>query len=89
MRKTPSRFTAWCDRRLLGRWTKNKLLSRKWGLAAGAVIVGVVLDVCGHPLGETTTRIIEVVVPAFLLVEGALDWRAMRKEKNERADTEG
>jgi hypothetical protein len=57
------------------------MLSRKWLLAAGVVVVGIALDIAGHPLGETTTRIVEIVVPAFLLVEGALDWRNMRKAK--------
>jgi hypothetical protein len=52
------------------------------------VVVGIGLDVGGHPLGETTTRIIEIVVPAFLVVEGALDWRYQRKQttKEEESD---
>lgn len=81
-------FTRWWNRRICGVWTRNKLLSRKWLLAAGVVVVGIGLDVGGHPLGETTTRIIEIVVPAFLVVEGALDWRYQRKQttKEEESD---
>ncbi len=74
-------FSRWCRAHVWGTWTQNKMLSRKWLLAAGVVVVGIALDIAGHPLGETTTRIVEIVVPAFLLVEGALDWRNMRKAK--------
>lgn len=70
-------------RLLCGTWTQNKLLSRKWWLAAGTVGVAVGLDVAGHQLGSDTLTYLGIAVPAYLLVEGALDWRYKRKQKQD------
>lgn len=84
-----SRFSKWCDRRLLGRWTKNKLLSRKWQLASVSLIVVVALDASGIQLQTETLRVLEIVIPAYLAVEGALDWRHMRQQQtDEEGDDE-
>jgi hypothetical protein len=69
--------------RLCGTWTQNKLLSRKWWLAAGTVVVAVACDLAGRALGSETLQYLGIVVPAYLVVEGALDWAWKRKQKRE------
>lgn len=70
-------------KRLCGTWTQNKLLSRKWWLAAGTVVVAVACDLAGRALGSETLQYLGIVVPAYLVVEGALDWAWKRKQKRE------
>ena len=69
--------------RICGTWTQNKLLSRKWWLAAGTVVVAVACDLAGRALGSETLQYLGIVVPAYLVVEGALDWAWKRKQKRE------
>lgn len=69
-----------------GTWTQNKLLSRKWWLAAGSVAVVIACDLMGRALGSDTLQYLGTVVPAYLLVEGALDWAWKRKKRNEGSD---
>ena len=67
--------------RLCGKWTANKLLSRKWWLAAGSVIVAVACSLAGREIGSDTLSYMGIVVPAYLAVEGALDWAWKRKHR--------
>jgi hypothetical protein len=73
-------------KRLCGTWTQNKLLSRKWWLAAGTVVVAVACDLAGRALGSETLQYLGIVVPAYLVVEGALDWAWKRKQKRETGE---
>lgn len=63
-------------------WTKQKLLSRKWWLVAGTVAISIGLDIAGRALEERTLQYLAVAVPAYLAVEGALDWAYKRKQRN-------
>lgn len=78
---------SWWGQWLCGTWTQNKLLSRKWWMAAGTVGIAIGLDIAGLELSATTLTFVATVVPAYLLVEGALDWRYKRKRR--QADGEG
>lgn len=69
--------------RLCSTWTQNKLMSRKWWLAAGTVGAAVVLDVSGRPLSADTLGYLQIAVPAYLAVEGALDWAKGKKRKRD------
>ncbi|MEN6644524.1 MAG: hypothetical protein ABFE08_18960 [Armatimonadia bacterium] len=62
----------------LTRWSSQKLLSRKWWLAAGTVGVAIGLDVAGMPLSEATLTFLGIAVPAYLVVEGGIDFIARR-----------
>jgi len=73
-------------KRLCGTWTQNKLLSRKWWLAAGTVVVAVACDLAGREIGSETLQYLGIVVPAYLVVEGALDWAWKRKQKRETGE---
>ena len=73
-------------KRLCGTWTQNKLLSRKWWLAAGTVVVAVTCSLAGRALGSETLQYLGIVVPAYLVVEGALDWAWKRKQKRETGE---
>jgi len=70
-----------------GTWTQNRLLQRKWLLTAAVVAAAVVLDIVGRALAETTAHLLEILVPAYLAVEGALDWRN-RRGKDKEKETE-
>lgn len=70
-------------KRLCGTWTQNKLLSRKWWLVAGTVVVAVACDLAGRALGSETLQYLGIVVPAYLVVEGALDWAWKRKQRKD------
>jgi hypothetical protein len=74
--------------RIFGTWTQNKLLSRKWWLISATVSGVVVLDVLGRTLGEPTLHYLEIAVPAYLVVEGALDWRYKRKREQAKESAE-
>lgn len=71
---------SWWQRCVVGTWTQNKLLSRKWWMAAGSLVAVVVLDVLGFDLNSDSLEVLEIVIPAYLAVEGALDWRWKRKK---------
>jgi hypothetical protein len=62
-----------------GKWTANKLLSRKWSLVAATVAIAIGCDLAGRALGSDTLGYLGIVVPAYLVVEGALDWKWKRK----------
>jgi len=64
-------------------WTQNKLLSRKWWLAAGTVVVAVTCSLAGREIGSDTLSYMGIVVPAYLAVEGALDWAWKRKQRKD------
>lgn len=70
---------SWWERRVCGTWTQNKLLSRKWWLVIATVGGIIALDTLGRALQSTTLHVLEIIVPAYLVVEGALDWRYKRK----------
>lgn len=72
--------------RLCGTWTANKLLSRKWWLASGSVIVAIACSLAGRELGSDTLSYMGIVVPAYLAVEGALDWLKQRAWKKQQKD---
>ncbi len=73
----------WWKRLWCGTWTKNRLLSRKWGLVAVTAAVAIAASLVGREIGSETLKYLGIIVPAYLLVEGALDWRHMRKQRNE------
>jgi len=73
----------WCNRHVLGVWNANKLLSRKFWLAAGSVIVAVTCSLAGREIGSDTLSYMGIVVPAYLAVEGALDWAWKRKQRKD------
>jgi hypothetical protein len=58
-------------------------MSRKWSLISATVSGVVVLDVLGRALDYNTLHYMEIAVPAYLLVEGALDWSWKRKKNND------
>ena len=68
-------------RKLCRPWSANKLLSRKWWLAAGTVAIAIGCDLAGRALGSDTLGYLGIVVPAYLVVEGALDWKWKRKNR--------
>ena len=72
--------------RLCGTWTANKLLSRKWWLASGSVIVAIACSLAGRELGSDTLSYMGIVVPAYLVVEGALDWACKRKARKDEVE---
>lgn len=80
-RRKPSWFRAWWRRLWCGTWTQNRLLSRKWSLVALTCLVAVALDAVGRALSEPTLTYLGIAVPAYLLVEGALDWGHTRKSR--------
>lgn len=79
---------SWWSRRVTGTWTQNKLLSRKWWLVVGCLGAIIILDVLGRALQSTTLHVLEIVIPAYLAVEGALDWRWKRKAQKVEPDTQ-
>jgi hypothetical protein len=78
----PYGFRPWWRRLWCGRWTQNRLLSRKWCLVSITVAVTIVASLAGRELGSATLTYLGIVVPAYLLVEGALDWAWKRKRDN-------
>lgn len=79
---------SWFRRFLTGTWTQNRLLSRKWGLVSGTVSTAIGLSVAGRALDEATLTYLGIVVPAYLLVEGALDWSYTHKKKRDTKEDE-
>jgi hypothetical protein len=63
-------------------------MSRKWALTSATVTVAIALSVAGHELGEATLTYLGIVVPAYLLVEGALDWKHSRNLDKKSKDRE-
>jgi hypothetical protein len=58
-----------------GRWTQNRLMSRKFLFALGAVFVAVGLDISGRALGADTLNFARDVIIGYLAVQGAVDWK--------------
>ncbi len=75
-------FKSWWHRCWHGTWTQNRLMSRKWILVSVTVAVAIVLSIVGHELGEATLTYLGIAVPAYLVVEGALDWSYRRKRRD-------
>ncbi len=66
-----------CWRSLIhGKWTQNRLMSRKFLLVLGAIGAAVGLDVAGRALGSDTLGFVRDVVLGFLVVQGAVDWKS-------------
>ena len=63
-----------------GKWTSNRLLSRKWWLVAGGLITAIGLDIAGRALGSDTLGYMRDVTVAYLAVQGALDWSGKRNK---------
>lgn len=77
------------DEDICGYWTENKLLSRKWMLVFSVVYIAIFADLLNHELGENTTQLINIVVPAFVAIQGFIDmakyrYAQSRKRKESR-----
>lgn len=55
-------------------------------MAAGTVGLAIGLDIAGLNLAGETLTFVATIVPAYLLVEGALDWRYKRRLKQEERE---
>ena len=71
----------WWTGKACGPWTENKVWSRKWLLVLGVVLWALITDACGRPLADTTTSIIEWVVPPWLAIQGGIDFYRYRRER--------
>jgi hypothetical protein len=69
-----------------GAWTDNRLLSRKWWLAAGSLLVVFVLDQVGRPFSDATLNFAQYVIVAYLAVQGAIDFFRYRELQRKRKD---
>jgi hypothetical protein len=47
------------------------------------IAVAVLFDIIGRALDYNTLNYLGIVVPAYLLVQGALDWRSNRNKPND------
>ena len=61
-------------------------MSRKWALTSATVTVAIVASLYGRELGADTLTYLGIAVPAYLLVEGALDWAWKRKQNDGGGD---
>ena len=77
---------SWWHRLWFGKWTQNRLMSRKWALTSATVTVAIVASLYGRAIDEPTLTFLGIVVPAYLLVEGALDWAWKRKQNDGGGD---
>ena len=68
-----------CWRSLIhGKWTQNRLMSRKFLLVLGTITVAVGLDIAGRALGSDTLGFVRDVVLGFLVVQGAVEFQKSR-----------
>ena len=74
---------SWWHRLWCGKWTANRLLSRKWSLTVCVVAAMIALDVAGRALEESTLSAVRDVLVAYLAVQGALDWGSGKKRKQD------
>jgi len=65
-----------------GRWTSNRLMSRKWWLALSVIYVAIVADLTGHPLDASTLEFVRGVAVPWLAVQGAVDIYQIRQQIN-------
>jgi hypothetical protein len=84
----PARFLTWFDDDVCGEWTENKLLSRKWLVSAGVLVWVLLVDLMGRPVSDTTASIVQVIIPAFVGVQGFVDMYRYRAAVRRRRKKE-
>ncbi len=81
-------FKSWWHRLWCGKWTANRLLSRKWCLTLGVIVAAIIADVAGHAFESETADLLRYVLVAYLAVQGALDWGTGRAQKQQKHQQE-
>jgi hypothetical protein len=67
-------------KRCIKRWTQNRLISRKLGMATLVIFIIVISDLSGHALMEHTTYVLRDLVVAYLAVQGIVDYRTTKND---------
>lgn len=75
------RIRKWWYESVCGPWTENKGWSRKWFIVWVTVAVAVGLDVAGRPLSDATLTYMGIAVPAWVAVQGGIDFFRYRRER--------
>lgn len=57
----------------VGKWTENRLMSRKWWLAAGVIGSAVVADFVGRPFADSTVSLITGIGVPWLTLQSFAD----------------
>jgi hypothetical protein len=73
-----------CKQFFLGKWTGNRLMSRKWWLTLSVIYVAIAADLTGHALSAETLDFVQHVAVPWLGIQGAVDIYQIRQSVKNR-----
>lgn len=76
-----NRLVRWWDEQVCGPWTENKNWSRKWLIVWLTVAIAIGLDIAGRPLSSDTLGYMGIAIPAWVAVQGGIDFMKYRRER--------